>query len=300
MPLSMARITKLPHYSAGQSVAALSPLEPVRTCGAPRLADGSRWDPRCTGVPKAVRGTGRVAGPVPPGRGGLTGARGRSAACDRFLCERMREVDWKAENSLVDFYWSIRYPKPASDGIRHSPRPWSSSTGTSVSPRGACQSWNGSQEQKTIPGTHGDEICMSPFGRRSLLFRSDFRKYPFDRQKLPIVIEHEVLTTEELELVETKNPTGTLRTKERWGLAPSVHIPGLEIERATRAFATQDTERTSATRRTATPRQVPPRHLHDRDVPKLRRIPDQDSHPAADHRGARLPRVLRYRRAIWT
>src|SRR5918995_2007324 len=35
-----------------------------------------------------------------------------------FYVNAVREVDWRAENFLVDFYWWIRYPKPASDQDR--------------------------------------------------------------------------------------------------------------------------------------------------------------------------------------
>ena len=54
------------------------------------------------------------------------------------------------------------------------------------------------------------------------------------------MIEHEVLTADELELVDDED--SYLRAgvpEERWGLADTVRVPGLEIERATRKFQTQ-------------------------------------------------------------
>src|SRR5687767_9966917 len=35
-----------------------------------------------------------------------------------FYVNAVRGVDWTAENFLVDFYWWIRYPRPASEEDR--------------------------------------------------------------------------------------------------------------------------------------------------------------------------------------
>ena len=293
MPLSMARITEFGHYSAGQSVGELNPLEPVRTCGAPRLADGSRWDPRWYRRSQGGCGTGRVAGPVASGRRRLRAPRGPKRRMRiGFYVNAVREVDWTAENFLVDFYWWIRYPKPASEGDRKLAESLEFVNGDlGVAAEVLEQEV---QERKTVPGPAGDEeyIAFRSVGR--FYFDADFRSYPLDRQKLPIVIEHEVLTTEELELVDDEDSyRHASGPEERWGLAPSLRIPGLEIERATRAFTTQEyhtnfgdpTNRDGATSFA--------RVTFTIEAARNYGAYEQDSDSAADHPGARLPCLLR-------
>ena len=156
-----------------------------------------------------------------------------------FYVNAVRGVDWTAENFLVDFYWWIRYPKPASEEDRKLAEALEFVNGD----RGAAADVleQEVQERKTIAGPDGDEeyVAFRSVGR--FYFDADFRRYPFDRQKLPIVIEHEVLTTEELELIDDEDSYRRAPgSEERWGLAPSVRVPDLEIERATRAFTTQE------------------------------------------------------------
>src|SRR5688500_18410707 len=59
-----------------------------------------------------------VAAPVQAPSRPVAAASGRRAPKRRmrigFYVNAVREVDWRAENFLVDFYWWIRYPKPAS------------------------------------------------------------------------------------------------------------------------------------------------------------------------------------------
>jgi hypothetical protein len=156
-----------------------------------------------------------------------------------FYVNAVRGVDWTAENFLVDFYWWIRYPKPASEDDRKLAEALEFVNGNLGAAAEVLE--QEVQERKTIPGPNGDEeyVAFRSVGR--FYFDADFRKYPFDRQKLPIVIEHEVLTVEELELVDDEDSyRQAAGPQERWGLAPSLRVPDLEIERATRAFTTQE------------------------------------------------------------
>jgi hypothetical protein len=156
-----------------------------------------------------------------------------------FYVNAVRGVDWTAENFLVDFYWWIRYPKLASGQDRDLAEALEFVNGNLGAAAEVLE--QKIQERKTIRGPDGAEeyVAFRSVGR--FYFDADFRKYPFDRQKLPIVIEHEVLTTEELELVDDEDSyRHASGPEERWGLAPSLRIPDLEIERATRAFTTQE------------------------------------------------------------
>jgi hypothetical protein len=160
-----------------------------------------------------------------------------------FYVNAVREVDWRAENFLVDFYWWIRYPKPASDQDRRLAEALefvNGNLGIADEARAEILEHE-TQERKTVPGADGEQMYVAFRSVGRFYFNPDFRMYPFDRQKLPIVIEHEVLTADELELVDDEESYQRAGgPKEHWGLAPTVRVTDLEIERATRAFTTQE------------------------------------------------------------
>ena len=156
-----------------------------------------------------------------------------------FYVNAVRSVDWTAESFLVDFYWWIRYPKPASDDDRKLAEALEFVNGNLGV--GAEVLQQEVQERKTVPGPDGEEeyVTFRTIGR--FYFHSDFRSYPLDRQRLPIVIEHEVLTTEELELVDDLDSyRRSGGSEENWGLAPDIRVAGLVVERAKREFSTQE------------------------------------------------------------
>ena len=156
-----------------------------------------------------------------------------------FYVNGVRGVDWMAESFLVDFYWWIRYPKPASDEDRKLTEALEFVNGDLGI--GAEILQHEVQERKIVPGPDGDEeyVAFRSIGR--FYFHSDFSSYPLDRQRLPIVIEHEVLTTEELELVDDLDSyRRSGGPEDRWGLAPDMRVAGLLVERSRREFNTQE------------------------------------------------------------
>jgi hypothetical protein len=157
-----------------------------------------------------------------------------------FYVNAVREVDWRAQNFLADFYWWIRYPNPASEQDQKLAEALEFVNGNlDVNGKlGILE--HEEQERKTVPGPDGDELYVAYRSVGRFYFEADFRSYPFDRQKLPIVIEHEVLTAEELDLVDDEDSyRRSGGPEERWGLAPTLQVPDLKIERATREFTTQ-------------------------------------------------------------
>jgi hypothetical protein len=159
-----------------------------------------------------------------------------------FYVNAVREVDWRAENFLVDFYWWIRYPMPASDKdpSAEALEFVNGNLGLSAEARAEILEHE-TQERKTVTGPDGEEmyVCFRSVGR--FYFKPNFQRYPFDRQRLPIVIEHELLTADEMELVDDEESYRRAGgPKEYWGLAPTVRVTDLQIVRATRAFTTQE------------------------------------------------------------
>jgi hypothetical protein len=197
------------------------------------------WAQPGAGVPKAAAAPADLQAPSRPvaAASGVRGPKRRMRI--GFYVNAVRGVDWTAENFLVDFYWWIRYPKPASEEERKLAEALEFVNGDLGATAEILQ--QEVQERKTVAGPDGDEeyVAFRSVGR--FYFDADFRRYPFDRQKLPIVIEHEVLTIEELELVDDEDSyRRAAGPEERWGLAPTLRVPALEIERATRAFTTQE------------------------------------------------------------
>jgi hypothetical protein len=160
-----------------------------------------------------------------------------------FYINAVREVDWSAENFLADFYWWIRYPAPASDDDRKLAEALefvNGNLGVAAEARAEVLEHE-IQERKTISGPDGAEMYVAFRSVGRFYFAPNFARYPFDRQSLPIVIEHEVLTAEELELVDDEESYRRAGgPEERWGLAPTVRVTDLEIQRATRIFKTEE------------------------------------------------------------
>ena len=220
MPTSTARITAL--------VAALlaGPMEVA-------------WAQTVTGPPKRTAAPAKLQTPSRPVAASSDARRPKRRMRIGFYVTAVRAVDWTAQSFLADFYWWIRYPKPASEKDRKLAEALEFVNGDLGTAAEVLE--KEVQERKTIPGPAGDEayVGFRTIGR--FYFDADFRRYPFDRQRLPIVIEHEVLTIEELELIDDEDSYRQASgSEERWGLAPSLRVPDLEIERATRAFTTQE------------------------------------------------------------
>ena len=162
-----------------------------------------------------------------------------------FYVNAVREIDWQAQNFLVDFYWWIRYPKPLSEDEEKLVEALEFVNGhLGISPEARAELLeHETQEKKIVPGPDGDEVYVAYRSVGRFYFQADFHRYPFDRQDLPIVIEHAVLTAEELELVDDQDSyRRAKRPEELWGLGPSVRVTDLGVERATRVFKTEEYE----------------------------------------------------------
>ena len=98
MPTSAARITAL--------VAALlaGPMEVA-------------WAQTGTGPPKRTAPA-KLQAPSRPAAAASGARRPKRRMRIGFYVTAVRAVDWTAESFLVDFYWWIRYPKPASEEDR--------------------------------------------------------------------------------------------------------------------------------------------------------------------------------------
>jgi hypothetical protein len=192
-----------------------------------------------TGGPKAAAGPAELQAPSRPAAAAAATRGPKRLMRIGFYVNAVRGVDWGAEHFVVDFYWWIRYPKPVTEQEQILAESLEFVNGYLGAAAELLE--QEVQERKTIPGPAGDEeyVAFRSIGR--FYFDADFSSYPLDRQKLPIVIEHEVLTSEQLELVDdTDSYRRASGPEERWGLAPSLSVGGMKIERATRAFTNQD------------------------------------------------------------
>jgi hypothetical protein len=197
----------------------------------------ARADQPCAAAPSARSETEHA--PSRP-QGAALGAQGPKRRMRIGLyVNAVREVDWSAQNFLVDFYWWIRYPCPASDEERSRLEALEFVNGNlGMAQEAKAQMLeHETQEWKMVRGENGPEryVSFRTIGR--FYFQANFAKYPFDRQQLPIIIEHEVLTADELEMVDDEQSYRRASApNHQWGLAPSMRVPGLTITGATRRF----------------------------------------------------------------
>ena len=97
-----------------------------------------------------------------------------------FYVNAVREVDWRAENFLVDFYWWNPYPKPASDQDSDTRRgPGVREREPGCRGEGAEILEHETQERKTVPGPDGEEMYVAFRSVGRFYFNPNFRKYPF-------------------------------------------------------------------------------------------------------------------------
>ena len=76
------------------------------------------WAQTGTGVPKRTPAPAQLQVPSRPVAAASGARRPKRRMRIGFYVTAVRAVDWTAESFLVDFYWWIRYPKPASEGDR--------------------------------------------------------------------------------------------------------------------------------------------------------------------------------------
>jgi hypothetical protein len=151
-----------------------------------------------------------------------------------FYVNEIRKVDWRERSFLVDLYWWIRYPKPETEDEE---KQLEALEFVNVAAEDVKHE---TLERKVVPGEGGEQIYVVYRTLGSFVFDADFRPYPFDRQRLPIIIEHTSLTAESLELVDdVASYERSSVAKDRWGVAQSFKVPDLDVRSVSRAFSVQ-------------------------------------------------------------
>ena len=141
-----------------------------------------------------------------------------------FYLHAIREVDWDNRSFVADIYWWLRYPKPDDEQECEQ-----------IEAVEFVNAHAGDIEQKTlerkiIQTEAGDEIYVHFRTVAPFFFSANFTKYPFDAQTLPIVLEHETLSNDDLTFAYDQVSDATPRTPTSLrGVSQNLQVPDFQI-----------------------------------------------------------------------
>jgi hypothetical protein len=136
----------------------------------------------------------------------------------------LRTIDVKEQSFSADFYVWMRFKADGLDEAR-------------LAQVMALEPVNGRFDSKEVIDDKlvGDQkyVCWRVVG--TFFFLPDLKKYPFDEQVLPIVLESTSLEVDEVVLADDRESYARGGgPEERWGLAPSVVLPEFTLHRVER------------------------------------------------------------------
>jgi hypothetical protein len=143
----------------------------------------------------------------------------------------IRDVDVRAMTFYADLYVWLRYPVDHPLGERLTEFEFANARDVEHAER-----WVDHPEcwHEEIAGQH--HWCWHVRGTFS--FTPHLQRYPFDRQSLPIVIEHDDLEVHEVRFVDDADSYRRSGVpEEAWGVQPGLEVPEFEVGRMHRVFA---------------------------------------------------------------
>lgn len=144
-----------------------------------------------------------------------------------FHVTTIDDINWNNGTFRADLYWWVRYPKPGPELTDEKMEGLEFTNGDIDQ--------NKLQERKELANSlvYASYRTIGRFH-----FNSDFRKYPFDKQLFPIVMEHESMPVTDLVLKDDQASYNRFGAPENLqGLSDSVRIPDLDIKRVSRDFS---------------------------------------------------------------
>lgn len=152
-----------------------------------------------------------------------------------FYVTAISEVDWRLRKCLIDFYWWIRYP--ASVPVERRQVIEQLELVNADVAEGVRQDV---QERKVVQSHEGEEVYVAYRTSGRVYFDADFRRYPFDVQRIPITIEHASLEGTRLRLLDDAASYARFApTSRTQGVAPDVRVADLEVLHSQRIFTSQ-------------------------------------------------------------
>jgi len=141
-----------------------------------------------------------------------------------FHVVEVRDIDVRSMTFVADLYYWVRIPAGAPAQVEK-----------------GIEFMNGRldgepklDDEKTVDGWH--YLCWRAKGTFS--FRADLRRYPFDVQRLAIVVEHEGLEAHELRFVDDVESYRRGGVPEgRWGVQPGLDLPEFRFRGASRVLS---------------------------------------------------------------
>lgn len=146
-----------------------------------------------------------------------------------FHVNSIDDIDWNNGTFRADLYWWVLYPQPSNWEETQNIESLEFINGEIIEERR-----NRLQERKRV----GTQVYASYRTIARFHFNSDFRNYPFDRQRFPIVIEHEVMPVTRFVLKDDVASYKRSQSNSKFqGLGKSVHIPDLQVIGVRREFS---------------------------------------------------------------
>ena len=147
-----------------------------------------------------------------------------------FHVNRLYDIDWTNSTFRADLYWWIRYPQPTDPELKDKVEALEFVNGEAIG------SETRVQERKVL--TESKQVFVSYRTIARFHFDADFRKFPFDRQRFPIVVEHETLPVSDLVLKDDEASYSRSGVPAHLrGVAQSVRVPDLIVRSVTREFS---------------------------------------------------------------
>lgn len=143
----------------------------------------------------------------------------------------IRGINWEKRTFEADVYWWLRYPEPAN--------PEQSRLIEAVEFLNADPDSGAKKELECKVIDTPEGRCRYSHYRTKAVFHfsPDFRRYPFDRQRMPLVLEHETLDTGALVFVDDVSSYGRGgRPEHLWGLGESLTLPEFVLVGAGRSI----------------------------------------------------------------
>jgi hypothetical protein len=145
-----------------------------------------------------------------------------------FYLHALREVDWGARTFVADLYWWLRYPQPSDESE------CAKIEAVEFVNAHAGDIVHKMLERKVVQASHGPEVYVHYRTVASFFFDANYRKYPFDQQVLPIVLEHETLGTGDLEFVYDHGAHDARAADQHLsGISRNLQIPDFHVLKAT-------------------------------------------------------------------
>lgn len=130
------------------------------------------------------------------------------------------DIDCKSSSFKCDFYWWLIYPNDVDTTIFVKDE-ISKMEFINCEDCTPTQLQDDKQEERSLEETN--EVYITGHTKKTFRFETDFKNYPFDKQVLPIILEHSILPDENLKLIsDDASHIKSKQAQNMWGLGSDI------------------------------------------------------------------------------